>query len=325
MMKIGISAGDPAGIGLEVTLKALDELRDQACWVLFAGREDYQAARARLGVELGARTWSPQTSVKRGVFLSLLDGMGPAIEPGAGGPESGRRALAVLEAAGRAALAGEIDGLVTAPLAKQWVGGGFEGHTGYLARQAGVSRYAMTFFTPTFTVVLVTTHVSLRRALDSLSVERYTDLLALVSRELRRFGMPNPRIAVAAINPHAGEGGMFGTEDDEILVPAVHAARDAGLNVSGPYPADSLYSRAHQGEFDVVIAPFHDQGLVPVKLIAPRSAANVTLGLPYVRTSPDHGTAFDIAGRGQADAGGMKTAMAWAIRLLESGPADSVS
>jgi 4-hydroxy-L-threonine phosphate dehydrogenase PdxA len=141
-------------------------------------------------------------------------------------------------------------------------------------------------------------------------------LLRLTSVELCRYGFIRPRIALAAVNPHAGEGGMFGNEDDDILLPAVRAAQQIGLDVTGPHPADSLYYRAHQGEFDVVVAPYHDQGLIPVKLIAPRSAANVTLGLPYVRTSPDHGTAFSIAGQGVAHSGGMETAMQWAVDLV---------
>ena len=128
---------------------------------------------------------------------------------------------------------------------------------------------------------------------------------------------PSPRIAVAGINPHAGEEGLFGREDEEILKPAVEECRDAGITVSGPHPADSLYFRAHSGEFDVVVAPYHDQGLIPIKLISNGAATNVTLGLPYVRTSPDHGTAFDIAGRGVANPEGMKTALTRAVDLVQ--------
>jgi 4-hydroxythreonine-4-phosphate dehydrogenase len=175
----------------------------------------------------------------------------------------------------------------------------------------------MSFFTPTFKVVLATTHMALREALDSLSITRYRSVLDVLARELARFGWSAPRIALASVNPHAGEGGLFGTEDDAILAPAASQARDRGLDVVGPLPADSLYARAHAGEFDVVVAPYHDQGLAPVKVIAPRSAANVTLGLPFVQTSPDHGTAYGIAGQGVADSGGMETAMEWAVELVE--------
>ena len=173
----------------------------------------------------------------------------------------------------------------------------------------------MAFFTPTFKVVLATVHMSLRQALEHLSKQLYVELIHLVKEELLRFGFSNPRIAVAGVNPHAGENGMFGREELEILGPAVDACRRDGINVSGPYAADSLYHRAHSGEFEVVIAPYHDQGLAPVKLIAHGESTNVTLGLPYVRTSPDHGTALSIAGRGTADPLGMTSAMQCALEL----------
>src|SRR5262245_4535960 len=169
----------------------------------------------------------------------------------------------------------------------------------------------MAFFAPTFKVVLATIHVSLREALAQLSKDGYVQLIRFTDAQLGR-----QRIAVAALNPHAGEGGMFGREDIEILTPAVRECAAEGILVSGPHSADSLYYRAHSGEFDVVIAPYHDQGLIPIKLIAHGEATNVTLGLPYVRTSPDHGTAFPIAGKDQADPSGMKAAMRCAVNLI---------
>jgi len=175
----------------------------------------------------------------------------------------------------------------------------------------------MAFFTPTFKVVLATVHMSLKEALASITTERYVELISFVDREFLRLGYNHPRIAVAGINPHAGEGGMFGREEIEILEPAVQMAAAKGILVSGPHSADSLYYRAHSGEFDVVIAPYHDQGLAPVKLIAHGTSTNVTLGLPYIRTSPDHGTAFQIAGRNVADPGGMISAIQCAIELVE--------
>jgi 4-hydroxythreonine-4-phosphate dehydrogenase len=241
---------------------------------------------------------------------------GDAIPWGAGSAESGRRALAALDAAAGSALAGELDGIVTAPLNKAMAGAGFRGQTEFLAERSGHIPTAMSFFTPRFKVVLATTHMSLREALDSVSVARYVALIELVATALERFRWTRQRIALAAINPHAGEGGRFGSEDDHILAPAVEASRARGWDVVGPLPADSLYARAQAGEFDVVIAPYHDQGLAPVKIIAPRTAANVTLGLPFVRTSPDHGTAYEIAGEGRAEVAGMVTAMEWAVELV---------
>ena len=316
-MKIGISAGDPAGIGLEVVLRALPSVDARATWALYTVRSDFEANIKKFG---DALTWQPSSntiSAEPGVLqVVFLDDDGPSAEPGHGTSNTGRRALAALEAASLAALDGVVDGIVTAPLSKQLVGADFSGHTDYLAQRSGVERVAMSFFTPTFKVVLATTHVSLAESIRSLSIDLYAGLLELTAAELNRYGWARPRIGVAAVNPHGGEGGMFGTEDDDILLPAVRAAQRSGLDVSGPHSADSLYHRAHEGEFDVVVAPYHDQGLIPVKLIAPRSAVNVTLGLPYVRTSPDHGTAFPIAGQGRADAGGMETAMRWAVDLI---------
>jgi 4-hydroxythreonine-4-phosphate dehydrogenase len=174
----------------------------------------------------------------------------------------------------------------------------------------------MAFFAPTFKVVLATVHLALREAIGRLTTERYVELIGFVDEALQKLGFPQSRIAVAAVNPHAGEGGMFGREDEEILRPAVLQCLSQGRRVSGPHAADSLYYRAHSGEFDVVIAPYHDQGLIPVKLIAHGASTNVTLGLPYVRTSPDHGTAFAIAGKGIADPAGMLSAMRCALDLV---------
>jgi 4-hydroxythreonine-4-phosphate dehydrogenase len=170
----------------------------------------------------------------------------------------------------------------------------------------------MAFFAPTFKVVLATIHMSLREALERISTNHYVRLIQFVHKEIKP-----QRIAVAGINPHAGEGGMFGREELDILTPAVQHAAASGIPVSGPYSPDSVYYRAQMGEFDLVIAPYHDQGLIPVKLVAHGAATNVTLGLPYVRTSPDHGTAFAIAGKGQAEASAMQAAMRCAIDLIQ--------
>ena len=213
---------------------------------------------------------------------------------------------------------GNIQAIVTAPVSKASIGPHFKGQTEFLSERAGVSQFAMAFFAPTFKVVLATVHLSLKDALASITTQKYKNLIEFVSSAMRRFGFPDPKIAVAAINPHAGEGGMFGTEDIAVLEPAVQACVAMGIRVSGPHSADSLYYRAHSGEFDVVIAPYHDQGLIPVKLIAHGDSTNVTLGLPYIRTSPDHGTAFQIAGKNVADPAGMVSAIRCATNLLKS-------
>ena len=313
---IGITAGDPAGIGLEVVLKCISPVLPSARWILYTDREIFERNAARFGLP-GAVQWIDRpTNVTDEPILFLRDLRGDtaSLQWGKLQPEAGQRALAYLDAASADALAGRIHGIVTAPVNKEAIGGDFHGQTDFLAARADVEEYAMAFFAPTFKVVLATIHVSLRVALAQISTERYVRLIRFVAGHL-----PKQRIAVAAINPHAGEGGMFGREDTDILLPAVQRCAAEGIPVSGPHSADSLYFRAHSGEFDVVIAPYHDQGLIPVKLIAHGEATNVTLGLPYVRTSPDHGTAFAIAGKGTADAAGMKRALTLAVELATKG------
>jgi 4-hydroxythreonine-4-phosphate dehydrogenase len=242
---------------------------------------------------------------------------GASLDWGRPSAHTGQRALAYLSEASAAALAGDIEAIVTAPVSKENIGLEFHGQTDFLAGRAGSKQYAMAFFAPTFKVVLATIHISLREALQSVSTEHYVRLIRFVDDELRALRFSSRRIAVAAINPHAGEGGMFGREDIDVLAPAVNQCAMDGITVSGPYSADSLYFRAHSGEFDVVIAPYHDQGLIPIKIVAHGKATNVTLGLPYVRTSPDHGTAFSIAGKGEADPAGMEAALQCALDLVD--------
>ena len=312
---IGITAGDPAGIGLEVVLKSISSVLTLGRWVLFVDRAffDRNLALFDPGVEY---RWIGDLSLINDdpvLFVRDLAGGATGIEWGRLSSLSGRRALAYLEAASAEALTRKLRAIVTAPVSKEAIGGGFHGQTDFLAERAGVREYAMAFFAPSFKVVLATVHLSLLEAIAHISTEHYVRLIRFVRKELGQ-----QRIAVAAINPHAGEGGIFGNEDTEILAPAVQKCAAEGIRVSGPYSADSLYYRAHCGEFDVVIAPYHDQGLIPIKLIAHGEATNVTLGLPYVRTSPDHGTAFSIAGKGEADPSGMKAAMRRAVELTKA-------
>lgn len=312
---IGITSGDPAGIGLEVILKAAPQLAESARWVLFTTRHTWLRNQPTIPYR-----WidSPAHATdERALFVYPVAEGSDSIAWGQLSPDAGAEALECLRAAGAAALAGELAGIVTAPVNKFAIGGSFHGQTDFLAEQARQERFAMAFFAPTLKVVLATIHMSLRDALGKLSTPLYVDLIRFVDSELRRFRFDRRRIAVAAVNPHAGEGGMFGDEDERIIRPAVVQCAAEGIDVSGPYPADSLYYWAHSGGCDVVIAPYHDQGLIPVKLIAHGESTNVTLGLPYVRTSPDHGTAFDIAGKGVADPAGMISAMKCAVDLIQ--------
>jgi len=211
-----------------------------------------------------------------------------------------------------------VHAVATAPvnkLAFSRAGLPWKGHTDLLAHLTGSSRVAMMFWSEPLKVVLATIHVPLASVPGALTREVLDGIVDLSAAELPRFGIPQPRLALAGLNPHAGEDGLLGTEDETVLRPAVNAARARGIDIDGPFPADTLFVRAARGEFDAVIACYHDQGLIPVKLLAFGRAVNVTLGLPIVRTSVDHGTAFDIAGKGVADPSSMIEAVLLAARL----------
>jgi len=285
--RIGITMGDPAGIGPEVARKAAADpaVREVCEPVLYE---------------------SPATGFR----------------PGAVSEVAGRASYEAVTRAARDALAGRIDGMATAPVSKQaWACAGlrWRGHTELLAELTGAGEVRMMFHADRLSVVLATVHVPLADVPGMLTRERLETTITLAHAELPRFGVPRPRLALAGLNPHAGEDGLIGGEEQEVFVPVLESCRARNMDVSGPVPADSVFRRAVSGEFDAVIACYHDQGLVPVKLIAFGQAVNVTLGLPIVRTSVDHGTGFDIAGRGIADPSGMIAAVRLAARLSASG------
>ncbi len=289
--RIAITGGDPAGIGPEIAAKA--------------------AADPRVLEVCEPVVYAPQAS-------------GP-FPIGAVSAVAGRAAYDTIVRAVDDARAGRVAAIATAPINKASfaaAGIGWKGHTDLLAHLCSVGRVAMMFHAPTLRVVLATVHVPLRDVARLLTRELVRETLRLTAGELRYFGVAKPRLAVAALNPHAGEGGLMGFEDDEILMPAVRDLRDEGLDVVGPIPGDTVFGRAVRGEFDCVMACYHDQGLIPVKLLAFGTAVNVTLGLPIIRTSVDHGTAFDIAGRGMADPGSMVEAVLLAADLAVRGRTD---
>jgi 4-hydroxythreonine-4-phosphate dehydrogenase len=282
--RIAITVGDPAGIGPEIAaLASADERVRAVCEPVIYGPP-------------AGRTYA----------------MGQV------SAEAGRAAYDAVVAAVRDALAGDVEALATAPVSKEafaLAGLPWKGHTDLLGHLTGSEFVAMMFESPALRVVLATVHVALRDVPGLVTPDLLARTIDLTARELPRFGVDRPRLAVAGLNPHAGEHGLMGTEDDEVIAPAVRAARARGLDVSGPFPADTIFLRAHRGEFDAVIACYHDQGLIPVKLLAFGRAVNVTLGLPIIRTSVDHGTAFDIAGTGRADHGSLVEAVCLAARL----------
>jgi 4-hydroxythreonine-4-phosphate dehydrogenase len=241
---------------------------------------------------------------------------------------AGRAAAEAALRAARDAMDGRIDAVVTAPLNKESLhaaGYSWPGHTEMLAEAAGSTDVAMMFVGGGLRVALVTIHRSLRSVPDAVTRDEVMRVSRLVHRELLRFGAEKRRIALCGLNPHAGEAALFGEEERDVLQPAVAALRAEGIDISGPFPADSLFVRAIRGEFDAVIANYHDQGLIPVKLAAFGQAVNVTLGLPFVRTSVDHGTGFDIVERGVADGGSLVQAMKAAVELTRSKPSRAAS
>ena len=285
--RIGITVGDPAGIGPEIARKAQDDARvNGLCETVLYG---------------------PHTEAEVAAF-----------ERGRVTAASGRAAYDAIVRAVGDVKAGRIDAIATAPLNKEAfaaAGLPWPGHTELLAELTGARRVRMMFYADELRVVLATVHLPLSKVPSALTRERVEDTIDLTAAELPRFGVESPRLAMCGLNPHAGERGLMGTEEQDVLAPAVSACRARGVDVSGPFPADTIFGRAVRGEFDAVIACYHDQGLIPIKLVAFGKAVNVTLGLPIIRTSVDHGTAFDIAGRGIADPSSLIAAVQLAVRL----------
>jgi 4-hydroxythreonine-4-phosphate dehydrogenase len=242
--------------------------------------------------------------------------------PGVGSKTTGDAAARNILACFSACKAGRLDAMVTAPLNKKFLqeaGYLYPGHTEFLAHLSGTAEFAMAFLTERLKVVLATIHLPLRAVVDSINPRLISDKLKIILTEFPRLGLKCDRVAVAGLNPHAGESGLLGSEDAERIEPAINETRKAFPNVviEGPLPGDTLFWRAINGEFDVVLAMYHDQGLAPIKVIGFGESVNVTLGLPFVRTSVDHGTAFDIAGKGIAKPDSMLTAIRWALRLIK--------
>jgi 4-hydroxythreonine-4-phosphate dehydrogenase len=304
-LRIGVTVGDPAGIGPEVVaaaLRATDTRRARLC--VYGDVE----AVARAGGALGA--------AELHAFRSA------AVEPGRPDPRAAAGVIEAVRSAARDCMEGRLDALVTAPLSKDVIaraGFAYPGHTELLEETAGRGRAVMLLVGGALRVALATIHCALREVPARLERTDLDEILRVLDGDLRRrFALPAPRIAVCGLNPHAGEAGRFGDEDARLIAPAVERARAAGSDARGPFAADSLFARALRGEFDAVLAMYHDQGLGPLKTHAFGRAVNVTLGLPLIRTSVDHGTAFDIAGRGLADPGSMLEAVDLAIALCEN-------
>ena len=316
--------GDPAGIGPEVVLKAVAEPEIQkVCVPVIIGDAQMLAHTARtLDLQCGYDIIRKEESFPEHLnepAIFHLDNILGFIEPGIESGAAGKAAAGYIEAAVELCAAGSIDAIATAPINKRalFLGGySFPGHTEFLAHLTRSEEYAMAFVAANLRIVLLSTHVPLSEAIRLVERDRLVKVINLTNRELQRWGMERPRLAVAALNPHGAEGGLFGVEEASEMVPAIEACRQLDdINVHGPYSADTVFLRASRGEFDAVIACYHDQAMIPVKCLSFGEAVNVTLGLPFIRTSVDHGTAFDIAGKGVAEHSSMVAAIKLAADL----------
>ena len=321
-LPLAVTMGDASGIGPEIVAKALIKSGERA--VVFGSYVVMADIVRRLGMDALVRlivapdeaTFEPGSiEVIEATLISEVPTLGEV------NAVSGQASFDAVVAAIKAARAGEIAGIVTAPINKaamSCAGIRYPGHTEILAKYGGAERVAMMLANDDIRTVLVTIHMSLRDAIEKADYGAQMAAIRLAHEGAKALGIDAPRVAVAGLNPHAGEGGLFGDEEIRIIRPAIEAARLEGIDASGPWPGDTVYMQARKGRFDIVVSQYHDQGLIPVKFLGLEKGVNITLGLPFVRTSPDHGTAFDIAGQGTADAASLITALNYARRLVAS-------
>ncbi len=348
---LAVTMGDPGGIGPEIVVQSLAGTTASTRFVVHGSGTAMHAAAEMLGIEpfwWSIDRGSDLLDSALGHRVLLIDSdadvrtkrSGALRGPGEDQPirfERGVHKLNgalsyrwVCDAIESAKLPlgtpGRADGIVTAPISKSaWHAAGHNrhpGHTELLGAKFNTRRFAMMFEGPDLRVSLATVHVPLNEIRDVLTIGKVFDAIDLGVQGCKQLGIANPRVAVCGLNPHAGEGGLMGDEETRLIEPAITLATNHGMRVEGPFPGDTIFGRAVSGEFDLVVAMYHDQGLIPVKLLARDRSVNITVGLPTVRTSPDHGTAFDIAGRGVADAGSMTAAIETAERMLRS-PTDA--
>ena len=319
---IAITMGDPAGIGPEISVK-VSAGRDLPGHPVIIGDHDCLVRAAKVAkVDKKIREINSLEAFDAEADVIQVLNVRPAlskVETGRVSAECGQAAYDYIRTAIDLAKAGRVSAVVTAPIHKEALAAAgipYPGHTEMLADFGGAEHFAMMLANDELRVVLVTIHCALREAIDRISIENELEAIKLADEGTRQFGIARPRVAVAGLNPHAGEGGLFGSEEADVILPAINAARDLGIDVSGPWPGDTVFMQARAGRFDVVVAQYHDQGLIPVKYLGIENGVNITLGLPFVRTSPDHGTAFDIAGKGIADPASLRMAVIQAHRLV---------
>jgi len=323
MLPLALTLGEPAGIGPDLTLALWREREKRKLPPFFiAGDATFLARRAQqlsLDVTIERCVPSEAASVFVGALPVVETGALATASPGKPDASSANAARTAIDLAVSHTQRGEAGAVVTNPIAKHVMQAGgfpFPGHTEYLAHLAGTPRVAMLIWSEELAVVPLTIHVPLREVPRLLTQEMIAETARIVARDYRtKFGIAKPRIAVCGLNPHAGEEGTIGTEENTIIAPAIQTLRGEGFDISGPHPADTMFHAAARKRYDVALGMYHDQVLAPVKALAFDRAVNVTLGLPFVRTSPDHGTAFDLAGTGRADPSSLEAAIKLAHRL----------
>jgi 4-hydroxythreonine-4-phosphate dehydrogenase len=320
---VAISMGDAAGIGPEIVLKTLADAQTMHDYPAFVLGDSTVLTRDAARFKCPVKIRTIKQVIEHQPRAGVLDVMAVSDLPaqlvyGQISAAAGAAAYQAIRTGIDLAMQGQISALCTAPINKEALSAAqvpFPGHTEMLAQFSGVSDYGMLLVNPQLRTILVTVHCSVADAVKRLNVELELRIIRLAHRTMQQFGIAQPRIAVAGLNPHAGEGGLFGREDIDIIAPAITQARTEGIDVTGPLPGDTVFMHARRGRYDIVVAQYHDQGLIPVKLLGVEDGVNITAGLPFVRTSPDHGTAFDIAGQGIADPASMLTALRTAHEL----------
>ncbi len=327
---LAITSGDPAGIGPEIVLKTLahEDVYARCRPLVIGDRRILERAAGWIDADAGPLKFDVIEDSAHGSYapgrVTLLDlhNADPAdCPPGKVSAEAGRAAVEYVNRACDLAMEGSVSAMVTAPLNKAAMnraGFNYAGHTELLAERTDTPNVKMLLVGPKLRVIHVSTHVSLQEAIRRVTKERVGEAIDLADESCRALGIERPRIAVAGLNPHAGEGGLFGDEEEREVVPAIDAARERGLEVSDPQPPDTVFLRAVNGAYDVVVAMYHDQGHIPMKLLAFDSGVNVSIGLPIIRTSVDHGTAFDIAGTGKAREESLIAAIDVAIQMVRA-------
>ncbi len=329
---VAITMGDPSGVGPEIILKALSvEELWATCrplvigdWRILERAAGWLGSAVDLQPQHFERVDAPQDGHYLPGMLTLLDlknADSDACPVGQVSPQSGKAAVEYVFRACDLAMAGQVDAVVTAPLNKAAInlaGFHYSGHTELLAERTGADKVSMLLVGPKLRVVHVSTHVALQEAMQRVTRQRVEQVINIADQSARALGIAHPRIAVAGLNPHAGEGGLFGDQEAREILPAVQAARARGMDVSDPQPPDTVFLRAVQGEYDIVVAMYHDQGHIPMKLLAFDEGVNVSMGLPIIRTSVDHGTAFDIAGTGKARETSLLAAIDVAVKMVRA-------